>query len=92
MAVAGYKVVTKTNVIAFTDTRTNRSYYCYESQLRDEEKTSDSGGIAVGGTFGPFKIENYYDSIQEACMNVSPTSGRHYDPYYDILVRKITRD
>lgn len=91
MAVAGYKVIEKVNVIAFTDTYTNRSYYCYESQLRDEEKDSASGGIAVGGTYGRFKIENYYGSIQEACENVSPTTGQHYDPYYDILARKITQ-
>ena len=89
MAVSGYKIVPKNNVVVFTDTRTNRSYYCYENQLKDEEKTADSGGLAIGGTYGPFKIENYYDSIQEACKEISPTTNLRYVPYYDIMVRKI---
>lgn len=89
MAVAGYKVIPKNNVIVFTDTKTNRSYYCYENQLKDEEKTADSGGIAIGGSYGTFRIENYYSSIQDACEAISPVTGRHYDPYYDIMVRKI---
>lgn len=91
MSVSGYKVVKKVNVIVFTDTRTGRSYYCYEGQLRDEEKTAASGGIALGGSYGTFEIENYYGSIREACQEVSPTTGLHYAPYYDILARKITK-
>lgn len=91
MAVSGYKVVKKVNVIAFTDISTGRSYYCYEGQLRDEEKTAASGGIALGGSYGNFEIENYYGSIREACQEVSPTTGLHYAPYYDIMARKITK-
>lgn len=89
MGVSGYKIVPKNNVVVFTDTVTNRSYYCYEDQLKDEEKTAESGGIAIGGTYGRFKIENYFDSIQEACAEVSPETGLRYVPYYDIMARKI---
>ena len=91
MSVSGYKVVRKVNVIAFTDTHTGRSYYCYEGQLRDEEKTASSGGIAIGGTYGTFEIENYYGSVRQACQEISPTTGLHYAPYYDLLARKITK-
>lgn len=91
MSTSGYKVVSKVNVIAFTDTRTGRSYYCYEGQLRDEEKTAKSGGISTGTGYGTFEIENYYKSIQEAAAAVSPTTGEHYAPYYDIMARKINK-
>lgn len=91
MAVSGYKVIKKTNVIAFTDLSTNRSYYCYETQLRDEEKTAESGGMSLGGTYGNFQIENYYNSIQEAAEATSKITGQHFAPYYDIMVRKITK-
>lgn len=92
MSVSGFKVIRKTNVVVFTDTSTNRSYYCYEGQLKDEERTASSGGVAVGGKYGPFEIENYYGSIREACEAVSPVTHEHYSPYYDILARKISTE
>lgn len=89
-AAAGYRVVKNVNVIAFTDTTTGRAYYCYESQLLDEEKDAASGGIAVGGVAGKYRIDNYFSDIQAACEAVSP-DGQHYAPYYDIMVRKVTK-
>lgn len=86
LSVAGFKVTKKVNVLAFVDKETNRSYYCYESQLRDEEKDACCGGT------GNFHIENYYKNMKSAASAISPTTGEHYYPYYDVLTRKITKE
>ena len=90
ISVSGYKVINKVEIIGFVDVATGRAYYCYNKQLNDEEKTQDSGGIAIGGSYGRFKIENYFSTMKEACETESST-GEHYAPYYDILLRKIDR-
>ena len=92
VAVSGFKVIKRNLVVGFTDTRTNRHYYCYEGQLKDIEKTMASGGV---GTSGYFEIEDYYSTIEEACREESSaaTPGDpcpYYVPYYDIMARKIT--
>lgn len=86
LSVAGFKVTQRVNVIAFVDTVTNKSYYCYESQLRDEERDACCGGT------GRFHIENYYKDIKDAASDISPTTGEHYYPYYDVMTRKITKE
>ena len=95
LSVAGYKAINKVKVIAFTyelPNGTKRAYYCYEGQMRDEEKDAASGGLVVGGTEGKFHIENYYNTIREACEAESPGANEHYAPYYEILTRKITSE
>ena len=91
MSVGGYKVIKKRQVISFVDTRTNRAYYCYEGQMLDIEKDAASGGTAMDGAYGTFKIENYYNTAKKACEDISPTTGTHYAPYYDLLTRKSTK-
>lgn len=91
-SVSGYKAVGITRVVAFKDNVTGRLYYCYEGQLKDEEKDSASGGVVVGGKQGIFHIENYYSTIKEAAEAVGQDGFTHYAPYYDILARKITKE
>lgn len=86
LSVSGFKVTKQVNIITFIDRETNRSYYCYESQLRDEERDKCCGGT------GKFHVENYYKNMKDAASAVSPTTGEHYSPYYDILTRKITKE
>ena len=86
LSVAGFKVTQRVNVVAFVDTVTNKSYYCYESQLRDEERDACCGGT------GRFHIENYYKDIKDAASDISPTTGEYYYPYYDVMTRKITKE
>jgi hypothetical protein len=88
MSVSGFKVVTPTKVIAFTDTLTGRAYYCYESQLRDEEKDAASGGINLGDGYGVYHIDDYFDNIVDACKSKN-SYGYYYAPYYDIMTRKV---
>lgn len=92
MTAAGYKVVQKLQYIAFTDTRTGRSYYCLEGQMQDNEKDAASGGVPMGGTYGRFRIENYFGSAKQAAEAVSDVTGEHYAPYYDLLIRKASKD
>lgn len=90
LSASGFKVVKRVRVVGFTDTKTGHSYYCYEGQLRDSEKTLDSGGISTGGIQGTFRIDNYFDTIGEAARAVNEDTGEHYSPYAEIMSRKIT--
>lgn len=86
LSVAGFKVVKRVNVIAFVDVNTGRHYYCYESQLREEEKDSCCGGS------GSFHIENYFRDLKTAAESKGQGSDEYYSPYYDVMVRKITKE
>lgn len=87
LSVSGYKAINRTRVIAFTDTSNGRAYYCYEGQLRDEEKTAESGGIPIGGVYGNFRIDNFFKTPKEACMEKND-QGNYYTPYFEIMARK----
>ena len=91
-SVAGYKAIKRTRVIGFTDLNTGRHYYCYEGQLRDEEKDAASGGMIVtGGVGGKFHVDDFFDTIQECANKViagQPEGNNHYSPYYEIMTRK----
>lgn len=86
LSVAGFKVVKRVNVVAFVDKKTGRHYYCYESQLLDEEKDACCGGN------GSYHIENYYRDIRTAAESKGLGSNEYYSPYYDIMARKITKN
>lgn len=84
-SVSGYKAIKRTRIVAFTDTRTGRAYYCYETQLRDEEKDQASGGST---DLGYFHIDNYFDSVVAACKEKNK-NGYYYSPYFEVMTRKI---
>lgn len=91
LSVSGFKVVKRVNVVAFVDKDTGRYYYCYESQLMDEEKDACCGGT------GSYHIQNYYRDMKTAAESKGlDENGRevneYYSPYYDIMTRKITKN
>lgn len=87
LTVSGFKVIDRVNVVAFHDTSSGRNYYCYETQLLDEEKDACCGGTGTG----TFHIENYYRDIKSAAEAKGLTVKQHYYPYYEIMTRKITK-
>ena len=92
MPAAGYKVIQKIQVIGFQDKKSGRYYYCYEGQMRDDEKTAASGGIPIGGGYGDFEIINYFGSAKEAAEAEIQGTNEHYAPYYELLIRKSSKD